>query len=308
MAMRRYRYFIKIVEAGSITRAAEQLHIAQPALSQQLHLLEAELGVKLLERTPRGIAPTDAGACLYERAQMLVRLETAMRHELAERDRHPSGQVSIGIPSSTAIMLAVPIVEAVRQAYPDICLYVMTGVSGRLEPLLHSGQLDMAILFQAAGRGGLGVQWVFDETLYLMAPPGLAVPDPFPLEAVGRYPMILPSASLGLRTLLDGAFARHGVTPRVVAEVDGSIPTVNTLVSRGAGCSIVPWATFAPEAGRGEVRGYRIEPEIWRPVALCRPEVPPLSRPAQAVYDVVREVIAQQLRAQMPTGSVRPRA
>ncbi|SHH67434.1 LysR substrate-binding domain-containing protein [Pollutimonas bauzanensis] len=306
MALRRYRYFVTIVDAGSITRAAEQLHIAQPALSQQLHLLEDDLGVKLLERTPRGIVPTEAGARFYERSQMLLRLENSMRQELRELDKHPSGYVSIGIPSSTAIMLAVPILEAVRATYPDINLYIMTGVSGRLEPLLHSGQLDMAILFQT-GQAGLGVQWIFDEALYLMAPPSLQVDDPFPIEDVSRYPMILPSAFLGLRTLLDGAFARHGVKANVISEIDGSIPTINTLVSRGVGCSILPWATFSLEAGRGEVKGYRIEPEIWRPVALCRPKVPPLSRPAKAVYELLRKVIAAELKQPSAAGSVRMR-
>jgi LysR family nitrogen assimilation transcriptional regulator len=302
--MRRYRNFVTIVDAGSISKAANLLHIAQPALTQQIHALEADLGVKLLERNSKGVVPTDAGRLFFDRAQMLLRMAGSIRQDVAYLDKHPSGPVWIGIPTSTAILLAVPLVEAVRRAYPDIRLSVLTGVSGSLEERLHAGRLDMAILSQAA-RPGLHFEWIYEEALYLVTPADLAVEDPFPLSSIDQVSLILPSATLGVRSLLDTAFARAGVVPRVVAEVDGSIPTTNALVRRGVGCSIVPWATIAEDVARGDVKGIRLTPLIWRSSALCRAVVPPLPRAAAAVFGLVKQVIRAQAGALTPTGSLR---
>ena len=305
--MRRYRNFVTIVEAGSISKAANLLHIAQPALTLQIQSLEADLGVKLLERTSKGVVPTDAGRLFFDRAQMLLRLAASIRQDVADLDKHPSGPVWIGIPTSAAILLAVPLVEACRRQYPDVKLTVLTGVSGSLEERLHAGHLDMAILSQA-GRPGLHLEWMYEEALYLVAPADLVIEDPFPLSSIDQVSLILPSATLGVRSILDAAFSRAGVVPRVVAEVDGSIPTTNALVRRGAGCSIVPWATIAEDVASGHVKGIRLSPEIWRSVALCRAVVPPLPRAAAAVFALVRQVIREHVEALAPTGSLRPRA
>ena len=304
--MRRYRNFVTIVEAGSISKAASLLHIAQPALTQQIQALESDLGVNLLERTSKGVSPTDAGRLFFDRAQMLLRLAGSIRQDVAYLDKHPSGPVWIGIPTSAAILLAVPLVEACRRQYPDVKLTVLTGVSGSLEERLHAGNLDMAILSQA-GRPGLRLEWMYDEALYLAAPADLAVEDPFPLTAIDRLSLILPSATLGIRSLLDTAFARAGVVPRIVAEIDGSIPTTNALVRRGAGCSIVPWATIADDVASGHVKGIRLSPEIWRSVALCRAVVPPLPRAAAAVFELTKQVIREHVGTLAPTGSLRTR-
>jgi LysR family nitrogen assimilation transcriptional regulator len=233
-----------------------------------------------------------------------MQLGGSIRQDVSYLDRHPSGPVKIGIPTSTAILLAVPLVEAVRQAYPDIRLTVLTGVSGSLEERLHAGHLDMAILSQAA-RPGLHLEWIYEEALYLAAPADLALEEPFPISSIDQVSLILPSATLGIRSLLDAAFSRAGVVPRVVAEVDGSIPTTNALVRRAVGCSIVPWATIAEDVARGEVKGIRLTPYLWRSIALCRAVVPPLPRAAAAVFSLIKQVSRARAEALAPGGSLR---
>ncbi|HRO28617.1 MAG TPA: LysR family transcriptional regulator, partial [Luteimonas sp.] len=172
MSLRKYRYFITIVDAGSLTKAAALLHVAQPALTQQLHALESDIGVKLLERTPRGVRPTDAGHLFYERAGMILRLADSIRRDVGFLHENPTGEVSIGIPTSTALMLAIPILESVRTRYPGIRLRILTGVSGHLESLLHAGHLDMTVLFRPS-REGLVVEWLLEEAMYMMALPDM---------------------------------------------------------------------------------------------------------------------------------------
>jgi len=180
----------------------------------------------------------------------------------------------------------------------------VSGVSGNLEQLLHSNKLDMALLFQPEPQG-LQVEWLFQEALYLVAPPSLAVPDPFPLARTADTLMLLPSPNLGLRTLIDSALARHGIRPNIVAELDGSIPTLCTAIEHGLGCSIMPWAAFSDSAARGEVAGYPLTPEMWRPVSLCRSAAPAASRASQVVFERMRRLIREDLRHAVEIGSIR---
>lgn len=304
MSLRKYRYFITIVDAGSLTKAAALLHVAQPALTQQLQSIESEVGVQLLERTPRGVRPTDAGQLFYERAGMILRLADSIRRDVGHLHEHPAGEVSLGIPSSMALMLAVPILESVRARYPDIRLRILTGISGHLEDLLDTGRLDLTVLFQPS-RDNLVIEWLFEEAMYLMAPPDVAIPDPFPLKRIPDYPMILPSRNFGVRQLLDDVFARHGIVPNVIAELDGSIPTTNTLVHRGQGCSIMTWATMATDVKAGRLRSARLSPSVRRSVALARSRDVPLPHRALVVYRLVRQTILDEALALGPAAGIR---
>ncbi|HWL68977.1 MAG TPA: LysR family transcriptional regulator [Geminicoccus sp.] len=117
MDTRRLRYFVEIVDAGSLTRAASRLGVAQPALSQQLGIIEEAVGVMLLTRTPRGVVPTEAGQLFYARAQLILRLSHSIREEVRHLEQHPIDTVSIGIPFSTSHLVSVPLFEAVRSEH-----------------------------------------------------------------------------------------------------------------------------------------------------------------------------------------------
>lgn len=122
MDLRQLRYFVKVVECGNVTHASEALHVAQPAVSQQMRNLEQDLGMQLLERSVRGVAPTAAGRTLYQHALELLRQADGTR-ELLRRDADtPQGRVTVGMPSSTARVLAIPLARAVRDRYPGIML------------------------------------------------------------------------------------------------------------------------------------------------------------------------------------------
>ena len=283
MSLRRYRLFTTVVEVGSITRAAGVLHIAQPALSQQIRTLEQELGVKLFERSATGVRLTPQGELAYERARQIIRAEALLRQDLSEQSALPAGQVAIGIPSSTAVPLATPLVRLARERYPSIRLRVITGISGNLERALVDGRLDMTILFRPQ-RPDIMVEAVYLETLFLMVPPGLTVDDPFPLSRIPSLPMILPSPTYGVRSLIDAAFETAEVRPNVIAEIDGSIPTTNELVIRGLGSSLMPWSTMAADVQAGRLQAVPTDPPVVRPVSLARMPAVPLSRAGQAVW------------------------
>jgi LysR family nitrogen assimilation transcriptional regulator len=128
MDLRQLRYFVKVVECGNVTRASEALHIAQPAISQQMRNLEADLGMQLLERSVHGVAPTAAGQTLYRHALELLRQADGTRELLRQDAELPQGKVSVGMPSSTARVLAIPLARTIRDRYPGIALELISVV------------------------------------------------------------------------------------------------------------------------------------------------------------------------------------
>ena len=126
MNLRRLKYFVKIVDIGSLTQAAEVLYIAQPALSQQLATLEGEVRQQLLVRTKRGVTPTEAGKVLYRHAQIILRQCEQARVDMDAAGCGLSGQVSVGLaPGTAASALALPLLRAVRARHPGVLLYLI---------------------------------------------------------------------------------------------------------------------------------------------------------------------------------------
>lgn len=150
MDTRRLYSFVKIVDAGSITRAADILHIAQPALSQQVSTLETQFKQQLLIRSKRGVAPTEAGRALYRHAQLILRQLELAQAAVDVSGRAPAGSVSVGLaPYSTGAALALPLLRAVRERYPDIVLHINENFGGVISEAIMTGRMDMAFIYGA---------------------------------------------------------------------------------------------------------------------------------------------------------------
>src|SRR6516162_1047517 len=130
MDIRRLRYFLGIVEQGSLSRAAEFLHVAQPALTLHLKRLEDEFGCELVERSSRGVIPTEFGQRLAQRAKVLLEDLNHLRDEVRGMTTAPAGSAFIGIPTSLGSVLTVPSVMAPRARFPLVRLRVAGGLSG----------------------------------------------------------------------------------------------------------------------------------------------------------------------------------
>src|SRR5690606_14007600 len=120
MDFRQLRYFANIVESGSLAKASRQLFIAQPALSQQIAKLEAEVGRSLLNRSARGVTPTESGLALYHRACFILRQLDQALSIARQESGEVRGMVSLGLPAPTASAIGLPLVRAIREKYPSI--------------------------------------------------------------------------------------------------------------------------------------------------------------------------------------------
>lgn len=241
MNFKRLQYFLKIVDIGSMTQAADVLHVAQPALSQQLATLEAETGQKLLVRTTRGVTPTEAGKVLYRHAQAIMRQCDQARVDMRAAGEGLSGAVSVCLaPGTAAAHLALPLLREMRARHPGIVPYLNETYGTTLSELVMNGRMDLAVLYGGTMEvHGLTFLPLLREPLYLVGPAGMTQrPDPVPLRDVGSLELYLPRPYNVVRKLVDGACAGIDLAPRVAAEIE-SADTLKAVIAAGLGATIL---------------------------------------------------------------------
>jgi LysR family tcuABC transcriptional regulator len=297
MELRQLRYFVKICELRSMGRAALELDLATSALSQQISRLESELSTRLLQRSSTGVTPTDAGLAFLQQAQLTLRhADEAVR---AAQQARLAGHVSIGLPPTTASVLGVPLMQAMRERYPEVRLHLVESLSGHLGAMLNARQLDLAVLFQTDAARRWSVLPLLDEKLFVIGRadlPGLPTGRQVRLARLAELPLILPSASHGLRATLEAAFARARVAPRVVAEIDG-LAMLMDAVRAGQGATIQPGAATARLA-EGQLVQVRIaDAQVGRRnllASLSDDELAPAALAARVVLaDVARRLVRE---------------
>ncbi len=258
MDMRQLRYFVQIVESGSLAKASRQLFIAQPALSQQMARLEDEVGKPLLVRSSRGVTPTDNGEALYHHAKFMLRQLDQAIAVARQETALVTGRVALGLAPTTVARLGLPLLQHLRARFPGLLLNVIEGLSGHLEHMTRVGQLDLAVLFSPAAASELSVQPLLEEELFVILPvESELVPagqTTLTLTEVAALPLILPSPGHGLRRRIGLEFERMGVPIDAVAEID-SLPLLMHCVAQGLGATIKPMAA---------VHALDDRPERWR--------------------------------------------
>ncbi|MDT4837697.1 HTH-type transcriptional regulator GltC [compost metagenome] len=290
MELRQLRYFVRVVEAGSIGRAAQSIGMVTSALSQQISRLEGELSTRLLQRSASGVVPTDAGLAFFRQAQLALRhADDAVQ---AAQQARLAGHVSVGLPSTTAAILGAPFVRAMHERYPDIRLQLVEALSGHLSDMLNGRQLDLAIVFQAESARRWSVMPLLDEPLFLLARPdmpGLPAGETTHIDAIAHLPLVLPSGRHGLRALLNNAFLQSGRTPLVAVEVDG-LPVLMDVVQSGQVATIQPSSAMARIAP-GQLHMARIDDaHLFRTNLLASLSEDELSPAALAARLVLAEV------------------
>ena len=156
MDTRRLYSFVRVVDAGSITRAADLLHIAQPALSQQMTALESLFGQQLLSRSKQGVEPTEAGRVLYRHARVILRQLEQAQADVEVVGRELAGGVSVGLaPYSTVKRARVPPAQRGAGAVPAGLLHINQNFGGVLSEALMTGRMDMALLYESGPIRGV---------------------------------------------------------------------------------------------------------------------------------------------------------
>ncbi|EBP9545892.1 tricarballylate utilization LysR family transcriptional regulator TcuR [Salmonella enterica] len=295
MELRQLRYFVRIIETGSMGSSAQDLDIGVSALSQQMSRLENELAIRLLQRTSRGVTPTNAGLAFYSQAQL------ALRHAddaiLAAREARLSGHVSVGMAPSTASILGIPFIHAMQENYADVRLHVVESLSGNLERMINTRQIDLAVVFQKDKILRWSARPILEEQLFLIGSHALlaALPDnPITPEQLAGIPLIMPSQGHGLRGRLDAVCQEHALNVEIVAEIDG-LALLMRAVRDGLGATLQPGAAIS-HLDNDALRVIGVHnPVLSRPnflVSLSDDELTPAGLAARVVLTkVMRQLV-----------------
>jgi len=266
MDTRVIRSFLRVAEIGNLTRAAESLGISQPTLSRIVRSLEEETGVRLLERTRRGVRLSDAGRHLADRLPAFIAGIEQTVVEIQSADLEPSGEIRVGIPHTMAKTVAVPLVSWFVERFARSNIMLQLGVSHELEQALAFGQIDIAILISPQTQVPLvSVKPLATEPLMLLAPGGRRErPAIAQWSDVEGLSMIVPPAQNQLRRRIDAAARAAGIELTILAEVSDAVVAME-LVEQGVGHALLPELTSLEMRDAGRISGRRIGRErvVW---------------------------------------------
>jgi len=300
MELRQLRYFLGVCEAGSLLKASARLHIAQPALGQQMAALEDELGVKLFARSTRGMALTPEGRTFAEHAKVVLTDADRAKASVRSAATDPQGQVVLGLPTTVALAATVPIVQACRERYPRIQLQVIEAYSGFLREWLQVGRLDLALLFGDEPDPDLLKRVLLEEPLALVAPPGApALPKTLRLRHLQNMELVLPGREHGLRRIIDEACAQQGIALRVVAEID-SLTSVKKAVAAGVGHTILSQSSVMEEVANGQLQAITIDETSMRRRVVCATRI---TRPTTLAGAAVIGLATDLIRGMVGSGA-----
>ncbi|MFD8338250.1 LysR family transcriptional regulator [Streptomyces solisilvae] len=292
MELHQLRYVAAVAQAGSFTRAAETLFLAQPSLSVQIRKLEKELGVALFERLGRRVALTAAGEeFLAYILPALSNLERARERAAEVRDLR-RGKLAVGVLPSVGTALLPRVLADYRSAYPDIDIRLIEhNVSVEFERMVQAGDLDLAVVRVPWGCPGITGRTLIQEPMVAMLAPGHRLADRRAIDIadLADDEFVATHPGTGLRMLLDAVTRRHGFEPRVTVEVE-QLSVLCGMVRSGVGVSVVPrlvasgYPVTVPSADPRDSRELGV---VWRAGSPLAPAaVMLLDRLLTAAHDV----------------------
>jgi len=299
--LRQLTYFVSIAETRSFSRAAARCLVAQPALSQQIRRLEAELGVQLFVRTTRSVALTDAGEALLRNARRVLADVAHARAEVEAITGLVRGRLTIGAIQFVPRLDIPRLLAAFHARYPGVDVALRTADNERMLAAVRSGQLDVAFvsfratratLAEPAAPADLGRLGVLTEPLLAVVARDhrLAARACVGLAELAAEPFIELGPGSGLRDQSDHAFGAPGLERHVALEVAG-LDDMLELAALGLGVALLPRSLLRARRGVA-VRALPLEGEpAWRSVALVWREPEPVSPSARAFVADVRRAL-----------------
>ncbi|MEU6418834.1 transcriptional regulator CynR [Streptomyces spiralis] len=242
--LRHLRYLLAVAEHGNFTRAAEDLRISQPTLSQQVRQLERTVGVQLLDRSGRSVRLTDAGETYARYARRALRDLAAAQRAVQDVQDLSRGHLRLAVTPTFTAYLVGPLTAEWYRRHPGVTLDVREMTQDRIESALLADELDLGIAFAGDHLPGLTATTLFTETLSLVTGdhhPGADRPLPLPVQELTAYQLALLSGDFATRTHIDAHLAAHRVRPRIAVETN-SIQAIIEIVRR------TPVATVLPDA------------------------------------------------------------
>lgn len=312
MRLRQLEAFIAACELGSISRAAEKLFIAQPALGLQIRGLEDDMGVQLLERTARGVTTTPAGKDVLDWAREMIRSRSELKNRLRLISAGISSHVRLGLSPSLAVAFAVPILQRAREQFPNLRLDLTEALGQFLADQIQKSQVDMALVFEEIGGALQNENCVLSERLCFVTARDNAISPSkeIALAEVLDHPLALPSQKDSLRHVLERGAETLGIPVQIKYEVQSSV-VVLALVKSGIASSVLPMS-MAMDGVRDGVLSVQLirDPILTRSLRWLRsvnlPDEPYVNQLQGMIESTMREcILAGPLQSVYTFGSPR---
>ncbi|MGE0714132.1 MAG: LysR family transcriptional regulator [Alphaproteobacteria bacterium] len=299
MEIRQLRYFVSIARAASMTAAAHQLRVTQPALSRQIQVLEDELGVVLFDREARGTRVTDAGAKLLEHAQAVLDRFDLLKEQARSELDPIRGTVVVGISTGAGEVIIPPLMERYRALHPGVRIRIRQGFSGAVEVWLREHLVDLAVLPSLGlDRLNVDVLPLLKQNLCVIGPrrPPLEGLTECDLALAAGLPLILPGQPHSVRQVIDRLAHQERIALDVDIEVDG-MGVLRGLLRRRLGYTIMPANPFRADVLDGTLSAVPIRhPAVFWPFSLITYRGKALSRAAQAMVTLLPEIVRDLVR------------
>lgn len=269
MNLRQLRYFVRIVELGNMTRAAESLFVAQPALGIQIRQLEEDLGVALLVRHSRGVEPTPAGVLLHARAREILGLVEQTRREVATHDGQGGEAIRLGLTPMLMLIVGPDIVLNCRERIPQVFLSVVEDMSHVLVDSLSRGEIDFALAYDVPETPHVARTELLREDLVLVTLPSMRRGQSVTAAAVLEETLALPESGDTIRELVLQTARDLALEPKIAFEVR-SVSGIKNLILRGVALGVLPYGSVVEEVRSGKLEALPIvSPPLQRTLYLA---------------------------------------
>ncbi|TNE34822.1 MAG: LysR family transcriptional regulator [Alphaproteobacteria bacterium] len=291
MDLRQIRYFVAACEEGSLSAAANRLHCTASGVSQQMSALEAQVRMRLLERTRRGVVPTAAGRRFYDRCLAILKAVSEAQIELEDFDAGLSGSISAGFAPGIAKAILPPALARFTREYPRVDISIASGSADTLVEDAANGKLDFYVGQFSTPQIGLSELPIgrFPVALLSGSRRGFMPMQPLRLREVSPLRLFTPSAANSLRPKIEDA-VRHGEIPVERTILITSLSAGLEFLSQTDWSSILPYWICLQELGNERLTVNPIlSPQLSIDVELIHATSQPLSRPAQLLYSYFRQ-------------------
>lgn len=298
--------FVLVARAGSFSRAALHAGSNQSTISRHIALLESGLGVRLFQRSGRGVILTDRGLELQQYAETVARtLESASQAMSARADNGPV-RLRIAAQPTIARVVFGALGHALHSRFPGTRIRFVESLANQLLGSLHDGEIDIAMLYLPEQPGTLTYDPLVHEGMHLVAPPGYPVRgDHFPVGRLGEVPLIMPSTHHGIRMLVEALAARHEFEPKIALECDGSISITKLLVMQGCGCTLLPVAAVNDDIRAGRLVSWPLgKPEVSRTVGIVTGKASAATAGLWQTISIIKSLVANLVQQQRWPGAV----
>jgi LysR family transcriptional regulator, nitrogen assimilation regulatory protein len=291
MDLKQIEYFVRVAELGSFTRASVALNIAQPALSRQVRLLEVELRQNLLVRNGRGATPTEAGKMMLEHGRGILYQVERAREDLGRVRGGLAGRVAVGMPTSVAKVLTVPLIRAFKERMPEATLSISEGLSVALQESLTVGRLDIALLYNPLPTPDVELQELLEEDLVLVQHDTHRSKEgqPISLRDLASVPLVIATRPNALRTLVETELGSVGKRPTIVLEIDG-VASILDLVADNAGAAVLP-ANAVRTAAHPERYSMRPVSDLRSRLSLATSAQRPATLTQRAMQELISDMV-----------------